>query len=29
LPKSQHTQRKLLNLENWCSGKLSKILVIK
>ena len=25
LPKNQHTQRKLLNLENWCSGELSKI----
>ena len=25
LPKNQHTQRKLLNFENWCSGKLSKI----
>ena len=24
LPKNQHTQRKLLNFENWCSGKLSK-----
>ena len=25
LPKNQHAQRKLLNFENWCSGKLSKI----
>jgi hypothetical protein len=25
LPKSQHTQRKLLNFENWCSGELSKL----
>ena len=25
LSKNQHTQRKLLNLENWCSGELSKI----
>ena len=25
LPKNQHTQRKLLNFENWCSGELSKI----
>ena len=24
LPKNQHTQRKWLNFENWCSGKLSK-----
>ena len=24
LPKNQNTPRKLLNLENWCSGKLSK-----
>ena len=24
LPKNQHIQRKLLNFENWCSGKLSK-----
>ena len=23
--KIQHTQMKLLNFENWCSGKLSKI----
>ena len=29
LPKNQHTQRKLLNFENWCSDELSKILVIK
>ena len=21
LPKNQHTQRKLLNFENWCSGR--------
>ena len=25
LPKNQHTQRKLLNFQNWCSGELSKI----
>ena len=25
LPDSQHTQRKLLNFENWCSGELLKI----
>ena len=25
LPKNQHTQRKLLNFDNWCSGELSKI----
>ena len=25
LPKNQHTQRKSLNFENWCSGVLSKI----
>ena len=25
LPKNQHTQRKLLNFENLCSGELSKI----
>ena len=25
LPEDQHTQRKLLNFENWCSGELSKI----
>ena len=25
LPKNQHNQRKFLNFENWCSGKLSKI----
>ena len=25
LPKSQHTQRKLLNSENWCNGELSNI----
>ena len=25
LPKNQHTQRKLLNFENWCSVELSKI----
>ena len=24
LPKNQHTRRKLLNLENWFSGELSK-----
>ena len=29
LPKNQHTQGKLLNFENWCSGELSKIDVIK
>ena len=25
LPKNEHTQRKLLNFENWVSGKVSKI----
>ena len=25
LPKNQQAQRKLLNFENWCCGKLSKI----
>ena len=25
LPKNQHTQRKFLDFENWCSGELSKI----
>ena len=25
LPKNQHTQRKLLNFENWRNGELSKI----
>ena len=25
LPKNQHTQRKLLNFENWFSGEVSKI----
>ena len=25
LPKNQHTQRKLLNFENWVNGKVSKI----
>ena len=24
LPKNQHTQRKLLGCENWCSGEVSK-----
>ena len=24
LPKNQHNQRKLLNFENWVSGKVSK-----
>ena len=24
-PKNQHTQRKLLNFENWCNGEVSKI----
>ena len=24
LPKNQHTERKLLNFENWCSGEMSK-----
>ena len=24
LPKNQHTQRKLLNFKNWCSGEVSK-----
>ena len=25
LPKNQHTQRKLLNFENWVSGEVSRI----
>ena len=25
LPKTQHTQRKLLNFENWVNGEVSKI----
>ena len=25
LPENQHTQRKLLNFENWVSGEVSKI----
>ena len=25
LPNNQHTQRKLLNFENWCNGGVSKI----
>jgi hypothetical protein len=25
LPKNQHTQRKLLNFDNWVSGEVSKI----
>ena len=25
LPKNQHTQRKLLNFENWSNGEVSKI----
>ena len=25
LPKDQHTQRKLLNFENWVNGEVSKI----
>ena len=25
LPKNQHTQRKFMNFENFCNGKLSKI----
>ena len=25
LPINQHTQKKLLNFENWCNGELSKI----
>ena len=25
LPKNQHTERKLLNFENWVSGEVSKI----
>ena len=25
LPKNQHTQRKLLNFENWVNGEISKI----
>ena len=27
LPKNQHTQRKLLNFENWVNEEVSKILV--
>ena len=26
LPKNQHTQRKLLNFENWVNGEVSKII---
>ena len=25
MPKNQHTQRKLLNFENWVNGEVSKI----
>ena len=25
LPKNQHTQRKLLNFENWANGEVSKV----
>ena len=25
LPKNQHTQRKLMNFENWVNGEVSKI----
>ena len=25
LPKNQHTQRKLLNFENWVNGEVSKL----
>ena len=25
LPKNQHTQKKLLNFENWVNGEVSKI----
>ena len=28
LPKNQHTQRKLLNFENWCNGEASKSALI-
>ena len=28
LPKNQHTQRKLLNFENWCIDELSKIIEV-
>jgi hypothetical protein len=28
LPKNQHTQRKLLNFENWVNGEVSKIGII-
>ena len=28
LPKNQHTQRNLLNFENWCNGEVSKSLLI-
>ena len=27
-PKNQHTQRKLLNFENWVSGEVSKLAII-
>ena len=25
LPKNQHARRKILKLENWCNGEVSKI----
>ena len=28
LPKNQHTQRKLLNFENWGNGEVSKLDII-
>ena len=28
LPKNQHTQRKLLNFENWCNGRGQKLGII-
>ena len=28
LPKNQHTQRKLLNFENWVNGEVSKLGII-
>ena len=28
LPKNQHTQRKLLNFENWVSGRCQKLAII-
>ena len=28
LPKNPHTQRKLLNFENWCNGEVLKLGII-